>query len=166
MTPTDPQKSPEEVFQYVLKGHRDAVAFAVILCSILHLWDDLEDRDKLVDREDVNQAMYAALVVLPRNAFYQANFAELNALLDSSILNWHAANEMERNGDAEDRHISFIIRSAYCNIVIAAARIVGGYEWARSVTPMLRRFWHKEGFEGYLRNLELQFAREKELAPQ
>ncbi len=162
MIPTE-FKSSEEAFEFVLKGHRDAVAFATILCGILHLWDDLEDRDKPIAREDIHTAMYSALVVLPRNAFYQDHFAELNPLVDSAIINWHTANIFERQGDDADKHIAFIIRSAYCNIVLAAARIVGGYQWVRSVAPALRRFWHKEGFEGYLSNLAKQFATEKEL---
>ncbi|MBX3659197.1 MAG: hypothetical protein KF740_12245 [Ramlibacter sp.] len=163
MLATDSFQSPEEAFSFVLKGHRDAIAFCFVLCGVLHLWDDLDDRDKPIAREDINQAMYAALVVLPRNAFYQANFAELNALVDSAIMNWHAANAFEREGSDEDKRISFIIRSAYCNVILTAARIVGGYEWARSVAPALRRFWHKEGFDGYLANLSKQLSDEKEL---
>ena len=163
MSPTEPFKSSEEAFEYVLKGNREAIAFATVMCSVLHLWDDLEDRDKRVAREDINSAMYSALVVLPRNTFYQAHFEELNAMVESAILNWHTANLFERQGSDDDKHIAFIIRSAYFNIVLTAARIVGGYRWAREIAPALRRFWHKEGFEGYLRNLADQFAKEKEL---
>lgn len=156
-------KTADEALGYALQGHANAMAFCTVLFHVLHVWDDLEDRDKPISRDELDRAMYAALVVLPGNPFYQAHFRELNLLLEVAIQNWHAANEMERRGSEQDKHIAFITRSSYCDLAIACARLVGGYEWARRVTPMLRRFWHAEGFEGYLQNLEKQFATEKEL---
>ncbi|MES2942661.1 MAG: hypothetical protein V4772_07315 [Pseudomonadota bacterium] len=70
---------------------------------------------------------------------------------------------MERSDLATDKAIAFITRSEYCNLLIVSARIVGGYAWAREVAADIRRFWHKEGFEGYLKNLQQQFDKEKEL---
>lgn len=163
MIRTEPFKSAAEAFEFALKGNQEAIAFATVMCGILHLWDDLEDRDKRIAREDINRAMYAALVVLPRNTFYQQHFEELNAMVSAAILSWHTANWFEREGTEEDRHVSFVIRSDYCHIVLTAARLVGGYEWARSIAPAMRRFWHSEGFAGYLKNLAQQFAKEKEL---
>lgn len=154
---------PETVFRYVLKGHEDAIAFCLLICHILHIWDDLEDRDKKLSRETIDQAFYGALIVLPRNPFYQAHFLELNTMVESAIQNWHAANAMERSDSLDDKRIAFIIRSEYGNIVLTAARIVGGYAWAKEVAPELRRWWHDEGFEGYMENLAQQFNDEKEL---
>lgn len=155
--------SAEEALGYVLKGHADAIAFCTLICHVLHVWDDLEDRDKPLSRDTIDEMMYAALVVIPRNSFYRDNFHELNALLSVAIMNWHAANQMEASADVEQLRIAFIIRSSYCDIVQAAVRIVGGYAWAKEVTPALRLFWHKEGFEGYINNLSLQFENAKEL---
>lgn len=153
----------EALFLSAMKQDEDAVAFLMVLFSIFHTWDDLEDRDKFVGRQGLDEMMFMALVVLPRNAFYQRNFQALSPLVETAIYNWHVANQMERDGSDEDKHIAFIIRSDYCNIAIKCAAIVGGYSWALEVSPELRRHWHREGFDGYLSNLAAQFENEKEI---
>lgn len=154
--------TPEEFFRYILKDHSDAVALLVLMFSVLHTWDDIADGDKPIALADVHQMMYLALVVIPRNAFYRDHFTELNVLLESAITNWHAANELEHGGSDDDKRIAFVIRSNYCNVALAAARIVGGHEWAKSVAPTIRRFWHREGYFTYLKNLSDQLDSEKE----
>ncbi|MES2942662.1 MAG: hypothetical protein V4772_07320 [Pseudomonadota bacterium] len=59
----------QEAFSYALKDDADAIAFVMLVCTVLHVWDDLEDRDKSLGREQINEAFYMALVVLPRNRF-------------------------------------------------------------------------------------------------
>lgn len=145
-----------------MRGHEDAAAFLTLLFSVFHTWDDIEDGDKPLTLRDVHEMMFMALVVIPRNRFYQQHFQELSAVVETAILNWHAANAMERGGNQRDLEIAFISRSDYINIAIKCAALVGGYEWAVSVAPEMRRFWHAEGFDKYRENLALQFAQEKE----
>lgn len=149
---------PEELFSYVLKGHKDAVAFLSVLFHVFHVWDDLIDKDKPLHDDQISDAFFMALVVLPRNRFYQDHFAELNALVDSAITNWRAANSMERTESDDDKRIAFITRSNYCNVAITAARIVGGHQWAVEVAPLMRRYWHREGYDQYLKNLAAERA--------
>lgn len=155
--------TPEEFLSFVLKRDEQAVAFMLLVCTVLHFWDDLEDRDKPIARSDVDAAMFAALIVLPRNPFYQRHFTELSATLELAILNWHAANELEQRDGIDDKRIAFVVRSHYCNLAIQCARLVGGYAWAREVSVPIRRYWHKEGMDGYLLNLEQQRRQAKEL---
>jgi hypothetical protein len=138
-------------------GHPDAAAFLITLIEILHAWDDLIDRDKPVSPEMINWAFWRALVELPRNCFYQEHFHDLNPILGMAIQNWHAANLMESTESEADKEISFILRSAYADIVIQAAYLVGGYEWSRQVSVPVRREFHKEGYAGYRNNLAKQF---------
>ena len=137
----------------VMRGHVSATAFLDMICSILHLWDDLHDKDKAIADEQVDRAFWDALIELPRNAFYVQNFAALNTVLSVAIQNWHAANDMEDSTSDDDKEIAFIIRSAYVDLVILSATIIGGYDWAREVTPEIRRFWHNETLAGYKANL-------------
>lgn len=146
----------EQAFSFALKGHAGATAFISMVCNALHIWDDIKDGDKPLTIKHTDDMMYLALVALPRSTFYQENFALLNPILEVAILNWHAANAMEATDSLDDKRIAFIIRSDYCNLLIACARIVGGYEWAMQITPTIRRFWHDEGFDGYLKNLTTQ----------
>jgi hypothetical protein len=154
----------ELLFARILKGNEEAVTFLIQLCRVLHFWDDLEDRDKSIPRSEVDSAMYIALVALPRNQFYRRYFDELNPLVTNAIFNWHCANQLEADDDEAAKQIAFVIRSAYADVALTAARIVGGYEWARQVAPEIRRHWHKEGFGGYLANLEKQRQSAKELS--
>lgn len=155
--------SPEQFLTRTLKGDGEAVTFVLHLCKVLHLWDDLEDRDKPILRADVDKAMYLALVAIPRNAFYRKYFDELNAVLANAIYNWHCANDLESKDTQAGREVAFVIRSSYCDVVLTAARIIGGYDWARLVAPEIRSYWHSEGFTGYQENLDKQRRLAKEL---
>jgi hypothetical protein len=146
-----------QVVHDAVKGDADAFAFLQGAVHSLHCWDDLIDRDQPVAPETINRTMWWVLVELPRNRFYQAHAADFTTLFANAIQNWHAANAMEATPEVADKQIAFILRSEYCNLVTHSAALIGGYDWARQVTPTIRRMWHDEGFEGYL----LALAREK-----
>lgn len=149
----------DEIIAKALRGNPDAIGFFGMLYSIFQVWDDLIDRDKKVSDNDINNAFWRALVELPLNPFYRANFNALHPLLSTSILNWHAANRMEATDSEADKEIAFIIRSAYVDLLIQSALIVGGVQWAIEMTPAIRRFWHGEGLAGYKAALAEQFER-------
>lgn len=149
----------QQQFLYeVVRGHPDATEFCILLIEILHVWDDLIDRDKPVSPEMINSTFWKSLIELPRNPFYQLHFHDLNPILSVAIQNWHAANSMEATELDADKEIAFILRSSYADLVIKAAYLIGGYHWARQVTPRIRREVHKEGYVGYRHNLAKQFT--------
>ncbi len=132
--------------------------FLESVVRIAHVWDDLIDQDAPVEPRDINDAFRLALFSLPRNPFYVRHFDLLNPLLLSAINNWVVANQLEATGDIEDRRIAFISRSSYIDLMTQVAFIMGGEDWVREVGPEIRRFVHQEGWEGYLQNLETEFA--------
>lgn len=146
-----------EQLVFATKGNADAARFLELITSVLHFWDDLIDRDHALTDEQINRAMWLALVELPRNAFYLVNFAALNPMLVVAIQNWHVANALEATESRDDKHIAFIIRSSYCDLVILTATLCGGQEHGQAVAQQVRKFWHDETFEGYLSNLSKQF---------
>lgn len=146
----------DTLLAYALKQQPDAIAFCQSIMRVLHLWDDLVDRDKPVTAKDIHLGFWTALIDLPRNRFYVGNFAELNSALMVAIQNWHAANAMERTEFNDDLHIAFILRSSYADLVTLCALMVGGHEWAEYITPILRRRWHAEGFNGYCDALKIE----------
>jgi hypothetical protein len=154
----------QQLLYQVVRGHPDAAEFCITLVEVLHLWDDLIDKDKPVSPEAINKAFWQALVELPRNRFYQEHFHDLIPCLMTAIQNWHAANGMEETGSELDKEIAFILRSSYADIVIQAAHLTGGYDWARQITPLVRREFHKETYAGYRVNLAKQTADATELA--
>ncbi|MTJ81732.1 MAG: hypothetical protein F8N37_12040 [Telmatospirillum sp.] len=151
---SDKQVDFDEVAFRCLKGRRDAVVFIKMMCDILHTWDDLIDRDKPVDPEAINRAFFTALVTLPRDPFYAANFALLNPIVETAIYNWWTANLYEASSDEDRLRAAFILRSSYSDIATMCARIVGGPDWARTVGPEIHDHWHGEGWAKYLLNLE------------
>lgn len=148
----------DELLLTVAKGDHGAADFLATVHDIAHVWDDLIDRDVDVSPECIHQAFFSALVRLPRNAFYMRNFEALNAILVSAINNWQVANELERGGSTDDLHISYITRSAYTDLILMVAHLVGGQGWVREIGPTVRRFVHGEGWEGYLSNLQHERA--------
>jgi len=131
----------------------DALAFLRGIASVMHTWDDLIDKDREIEDEEINAAFWFALVELPTNPFYAANAEMLRPIVVQSIVNWRAATAMERAATCEqynDLKITFIIRSTYIDLVVMAACILGGPDWAAKVAPDLRRWAHSEGFKGYL----------------
>lgn len=145
-----------QIAEHVVRGHKEAADFVELLVLVAHLWDDYVDGD---GEADVTLMMRVALVELPRNPFYQAHFPMLSPLVEAAIRSWLTANKLERTDSMDDKVIAFVSRSDYINVVLMAARIVGGHQWAEEVALPLRRFWHRERFDGYVEGLRAQFEK-------
>jgi hypothetical protein len=146
-----------------LKDHEAALAFVRRMAFVMHVWDDLVDRDAPVTDADINTAFELALIDLPSNPFYVEHFNRLNEIVLNSIRNWRIANELERNDKPEDgdHTIAFIIRSSYIDLVTACATLIGGLDWAVASGVELRRWAHSEGWAKYLVNLKAEKAARK-----
>ena len=144
-----------------VKGNQSAYEFICLITSILHVWDDLIDKDKTLTNDQINECFWRMLVTLPRNQFYASNFQILNPTLMMAIQNWMTANRLEDEhlispSDTHTLEIAFIIRSTYCELIIQSALICGGYEWSQDVSYRVRRMWHDETLHGYTLNLYKQ----------
>lgn len=139
-----------------LKSDVHAIAMMQILYRIFHLCDDIADGDKPLAKGDVLNGFWATLIELPRNIFYRHNFADLNPVMAVAIQNWFAANHFEESDTAPGKRIAFILRSDYINILTASTLLIGGPAWTREVAPEIRTWVHAEGFDAYLKNLDLQ----------
>ena len=155
-------RDPQELANWVVRGNQDALGFLNVVTNVLHFWDDLIDKDRTLEDDEIHSRMWDALVTLPRNKFYRTFFDELQPVLNCAISNWMAANKFEQGEDKDDLDIAFIIRSDYANIAIHTALLVGGEAWAAQVTPHIRRFWHREGREQYESNLQAEKSARKE----
>ena len=51
-----------------MRGNASAVDFLRSAFDVAHFWDDLADKDQILDDGQVDAAMFQALVLLPRNA--------------------------------------------------------------------------------------------------
>lgn len=143
-----------------LKGHQDAQAMIVLLFDIAHTCDDLTDRDKTVSTAQMQQAFWKALIDLPRNSFYAANFLLLNGALQVAFVNWQIANQMEASADAQAKPVAFVLRSSYTDLITLCAWILGGTEWAMQVGYESRLHASGEGYDAYLARLRTEQRRQ------
>lgn len=139
-----------------LKGNRDAMDFVQRLFDVFHFWDDLIDRDRKIHDDAINAQMYSALVELPMNPFYRQHQATFMPLIVTAIHNWRTATDFERGGDPDQRLVAFVLRSSYVDILVMAAHIVGGNEWAQGWVPRIRDIVHGEKFVGFTQALKTE----------
>jgi hypothetical protein len=151
---TSEEKVTQEAMQRVCLGNQDAIRFLNDITDVLHLWDDLIDRDHELPDAHINKTMWIALVALPRNPFYVQHFMALNSILVTAIVNWQIATDMERKPSSDNEEvIAFIIRSSYIDIITLVAVLCGGPDHATSIMREARQLWHSEELSGYRQNL-------------
>lgn len=127
----------------------DATEWLIGLWEVIQLFDDIADGDPL-DRDDVDAAIWNALVGLPANAFYQRNAHVLIPLMSVAVLKWKASDQVERNGEA--CATSFVWRAGYYDIVLATAQIEHGVEAAMDIGPVILKLYG-ESLEEYMKEM-------------
>jgi hypothetical protein len=151
------------IVEKAVRGNEAALEFLRRIAGVLHIWDDLIDRDKKVLDADICGAFTDALITIPSNPFYRAHQDVLLPILANAINNWRIATSLERSEKTvSDLKIAFIIRSSYVDLLTMSALLIGGGDWAAEVGVEVRRWAHQEGFQGYLDNLAAEEAARKE----
>jgi hypothetical protein len=102
-----------------------AVDWLLDLWQVIQAFDDIHDGDPV---EDVMPALWASLVSMPGNPFYQANAAALQSAVATAILKWHAANAAEYAGKVDEK--SFVWRAGFYDIVLLVTLLCHGQSFA------------------------------------
>lgn len=116
---------------------------------LLDLWQVIQTFDDIHDGDPVGDAMpalWAALVSMPGNPFYVANAAALQGAVATAILKWHAANEAEDAGQADER--SFVWRAAYYDVMLLVVLLCHGQAEALRLAPVVM-LMYGEPFAAY-----------------
>lgn len=147
-------KTDREFMLYAFKGNQAAVAFVLMLVRVADVWDNLIDKDAPVSDKDINDAFCILALEMPKNAFYRDHVDELLPVLETGILNWMAANALERNCDSgRSIEIAHVIRYGIADVALLVASICGGREWAEDVVPELRLRSQKSDLNEYINSL-------------
>ena len=125
---------------YFLKGNIDAMRLIIDIFDLIHIWDDLVDKDKERTSDEINNAFRIALIDIPLNPFYQRYQGHLIPLIMNCILQWEDANEMEKMGDS-DKHQAFMLRASVIQLISYCAFLIGGMEWSRQVGTNIRKMY-------------------------
>lgn len=153
MTPED-YKQQQDLFNAATLGNQDAVAFLNLFFDICSIWDDLIDKDKNLSDWDINKAFYSALISLPRNRFYMANFNELNVTVESIIQSWWVANSIEKTSkDDTQLAAANVLKCKFFDIMVKSATIIGGVEHAYKIAPVLASVCYDETLDEYKKGL-------------
>lgn len=145
-------ETQEDLLDWALQGDEQAINFCGLLGEISQTWDDLVDRDNPVSDEALSKMFWLALCVLPNHPFYREHATHLSAVLETTIFDYTAANALEQGND-HAKALAFVLRDALAAVVVYCARIVGGFEWATSVAPVVRLAVHDEPLADYLEGL-------------
>ena len=137
----------QALFEEVLKGDRYAISMICDFARCSQVWDDLIDQDKPVPAKDINMAFIAVFSSIPRNPFYQTNLHEIQPIIELAIIDWMTANLLE--SEKRMPELSWVLRDSLTSLLICCAKIIGGMDWAISVSPKIRQFIHDESLEDY-----------------
>jgi hypothetical protein len=133
--------TPEQILSHsfgVLELPPDAAAWLLDVWKAVQVFDDVADGDA-VSGDDLNHAIWASLVGLQINPFHARHGQSLVPVLALQILKWHAANHVERAGEADAR--SFMWRAGYYDLVLMVVCLCHGPEKAAAVSPVVMRMY-------------------------
>ena len=130
-----------------LLGHAEAIDFISNIMSAVEFWDDLIDKDVVLEDESINKIMLNLLFVLPQNKWFVANTTYYMPLFMMAINAFHDSNELCKSDKPHLRNLAFHIRNLGLELYIATAFLLGGYDYMRKVSPEIRAFFAFESFE-------------------
>lgn len=143
-----------EFMLYAFKGDAAAVDYILLLARVADVWDNLIDKDVPVSPLDINDAFWILSIEIPSNAFYRRHMDELLPVTKSGIANWMIATEIEKSPTTNlALEIAHVIRYSIADLVVMAALLSGGREWAASVGPELRVRSQRSDMAEYLGSL-------------
>jgi len=120
-----------------------------LLVDLLHIWDDLVDKDKPVSESQINRAFLNCLVFLPCNALYQKIQLQIAPLWVCIVSAYETANQFEQIGESHGVEIAHTLRYSAGHIIAYAMVISSGMEHAKKHLPDMWKAVVFERFEPY-----------------
>lgn len=144
-------------FDEIFKGDSRSIEFCISLLEVLHVWDDLVDKDNPLTSEEINKAFITAIFGLQNYPLWFT--AGLNHLLLNTFLKWRDANEIEQNPLSSDDDLSksYMLRAGLYDIFAVIAYHLFGDEWAREVGPKIRLLYG-EKLKDYIEEMRFRNA--------
>jgi hypothetical protein len=130
-------------------GNQDAMNVYHMFVDLLHVWDDLVDKDKDVSESELNNTFLIALVYLPANPFYRSIQDQILPMWLTVVSSYEAANRFEREKDPHGVEIAHTLRYSAGNIIAYVIHVCVGAEKAREFIPEMWKSVVHERFEPY-----------------
>lgn len=133
-----PRDSLAVLLHQQLRLPGEAVAWLQNLWDVIQVFDDVADKDP-IDREDLDRAIFAALVQMPANSFFMAHSAALLPLVATMVLKWKASDDAEREGQADEK--SFVWRAGYYDVVLGIVLLCHGSDAAMKTAKLVMNLY-------------------------
>jgi len=130
-------------------GNQDAINMYHMFVDLLHVWDDLVDKDKDVTEKEINNAFLICLVYLPANPFYQKIQAAILPMWLTVVSAYQTANQYERDKDEHGVEIAHTLRYTAGNIIAYAVHVCVGPEEAAKHMPEVWKTIVAERYDEY-----------------
>ena len=130
-------------------GNQDALNMYRMFIDMIHVWDDLIDKDKEVTQDDINRAFMIALAYLPSNPFFRSIQNDVIPMCVTMIHAYQTANYFENNKDKHGIEIAHGLRYAAGHIIAYASIVCVGNEKAKEILPELWKDIVNERFDDY-----------------
>jgi len=130
-------------------GNQQAVALIEGILHLAEVYDDLIDKDGRITNDDIHQAFNFMLFGLPANQVYREQ-PTIQVTIMNAMTTWRAANVMEKTGDTETLHASYVMRMSPYNVATHIVMCVAGQEAAIKAAMLLYSRGDKGAFASYL----------------
>ena len=130
-------------------GNVDALNLFHALVDLVHIWDDLIDKDKPVSDSDINRAFLTALVYIPANPFYKTIELQVMPMWITATSAFETANKFEKDKDEHGIEIAHNLRYAAGHVVAYMSIVCVGYENAKQFVPDIWKTIVDDRFEDY-----------------
>lgn len=129
-------------------GNEDALSVYRMFVTLLHLWDDLVDKDKPdnTTESQINNAFLICLVYLQVNPFYRSIQDQIFPMWITVVSAYETANKFEKDKDEHGIEIAHTLRYAAGNIIAYMVYVCVGPEKAKEILPEV---WKDVVFERY-----------------
>lgn len=145
---SEQQNTFELAFSKWFLGNAAAVRACMDVLEVAHLWDDVVDQNKDIDKEAANRAMRKAMIDLPSNPFWAAHLGMLMPVMQLAYLQWRSANVLEVSAVTADVQKAFMLRASLYSVFHYVAMICGGIDHADQIGPEIYRLYG-ETFDTY-----------------
>lgn len=130
-------------------GNEHALQMFRMFGDLLHIWDDLVDKDRERTEEEINHAFAIALVYLPANPFYKSIQEQIMPMWLTVISAYQVANHYQNSKDEHGIEIAHGLRYAAGNIIAYAMHVCVGPVKAQEYLPEVWKVIIPERFEDY-----------------
>ena len=140
------QKNQENKHEWFC-GNQEAINFINGLFYCVELWDDLIDKDEVIEDKRINECFEWLFINLPANNWFISNRTAYLPVMKMAINSFYDANVMKSSKQKHLRNLAFHIRNSSTEVIILTTFLIGGEAHLRKYSQAIREWYAFEKFE-------------------